>query len=301
MPLNKQEDLVSLIAKSNDQYIDPETSFDWAGGIDKTRYPKRKDACWLYGTAHWDRLTEAQKLEMAWKEIAREASNFIWLEETIPLNFMTAVNKCGTAIPANVREYMMIFSREELSHVIMFRRYLKLAGLELFAPSEGLHDFCVNQLPSMPPIMGCLVTLVVEHVAENGAVYLVDNDEVDPLTKDIFMKHHFEEARHLAFGKWTLQAWMESANGEERAKLRGFVENLLGKLILKYSYNAEIVRHLSFDLGIRQDDAAAIDQVRRSAVNEKHNDEHFRPLFAWLKKVGLIGEGYDWRASSVAA
>lgn len=299
VPEHAQRLLLNLITKSHEDYIDPLTSIDWSKGIDKTRYPKRKDGCWLYGTEYWDRLSEEQKHEMAWKEIAREASNFIWLEETIPLIFMTAVNQLGTAIPPAVREYMMIFSREELSHILMFRKYLKLADLELFKPSDGLHAFCVNDLPKMPPIMGTLCTLLVEHIAESGAVYLVSNDEVDPLTREIFLRHHQEEARHLSFGKWTTQAYLESASPEEKAKLKGVVENLLGKLILKYTYNPEIANHVSFDFGIAADDAATAEKVRRSAVNDKHNDDRFHSLLLWLKKAGLLGENYNWRSATV--
>src|SRR5262249_14242234 len=124
--------LERLIEKSYDDYLDVNRSLDWQWGVDRARAPKRPECCWLYHTPEWHALSEAQRLDLLWKENARDVGTFIWLEQTLPPVYVGYVNTHGDRMPPAVREYMMIFAKEEIVHTLMFRRYVELAGLTLF-------------------------------------------------------------------------------------------------------------------------------------------------------------------------
>src|SRR5450631_1001026 len=154
----------NLLEKSHVDYIDLNTSLDWSAGIDRGVFPKRQDHCWLFGTRFWEALTESQRREVAWQEMGRDISMFIWLEQTLPPLYVGYVVKQGESLHPDVREYLMVFSKEEIVHTLMFRRYMHLACLETFAPPEGLNDLFGAQLPTMDPLVGILCTYLLELV-----------------------------------------------------------------------------------------------------------------------------------------
>jgi hypothetical protein len=295
---DRQKQLSLLVEKSHSHYIDLNTVVQWDSGVKRDRMPKRSDHCWVYGTPTWDGLTEAQRLELAWKENARDVSMFVWLEETLPPLFVGYINRFGAQIPVPIHEYMMIFAKEEIIHTLMFRRYLGLANLELFQPPDGLHDLFVKQLPTMHPIAGVLCTYLVENVAEEGAMQGTDGPDVDPLTRDVYRAHHFEEARHIAFGKWVCETFLETAPADVKAQLGGLARAFMSRLVPQFTYNKEISQHLSFDLGIDPQDAIAIEKVRLSDNNRRINHERYGDMLEWMKRVGLAPADWTWFTSS---
>lgn len=281
-----------LIDKSHKNYIDLNSVIDWSSGVNRTMLPKRVDSAWTYGTPYWDKLTEEQRKELVWQENARDASMFIWLEETLPTLFGLYINKNREQLTDQIYEYMMIFSKEEIIHTLMFRRYMKVADLQLFPPPNGLYDLFVNQLPNMHPIAGVLCTYLVENVAEMGALHATDFDSVEPNTRQLYRAHHFEEARHLAFGRWLTESYVAEAPPEVVAKLGGLARSFMSRLIPQYTYNEEISSRLSFDLGINTSEA--VDAVRRSPNNQRINAERFDEMLNWMKELGLAPRDYQW-------
>ena len=88
--------IVSLTQHSHESHISLNTSLRWSLGVNRSMWPKRRDACWIYGTPAWEALTPEQRLELAWAETARDVSMFIWLEQALPPLYMGYINKRGT-------------------------------------------------------------------------------------------------------------------------------------------------------------------------------------------------------------
>jgi hypothetical protein len=277
-----------LINKSYADYIDVDKSLDWAQGVVRTKLPKRPECCWLYGTPEWEKLTSEQRFELLWKQTARDVAMFIWLEQTLPPVYVGYVNQFGDKLHASVREYMMLFSKEEIVHTLMFRRYVTLADLKPFDPPEGIHQFFVEVLPKLPPVAGVLFTYLVEIVAEIGAMDGTNSPDVDPLTRQLFALHHHEEARHIAFGRLVIEEQLRVMPEEAVAKLRGIVEPFTARLLAQYTYNAELAHHVDFDLGFAPDDVEALERIRRSPNNVRMNNQRFGTMVSWLKKLSLL-------------
>jgi hypothetical protein len=276
-----------LIEVSNKMVMDLESSFNWQLGVDRTRRPKSEKNSWIYGTHFWDAMTTENKHEILWRELARDLSMFIWLEQRIPPLYVGYINKHRNDIPSHIYEYLMIFSREEIVHTLAFRRFMTLAQLDLFAPPEG-YALLFDTLSTMHPVVGILYTLIIEWLAELGAMHIARDETIDPLTRQLIIVHHRDEVRHIGFARKIVEDFFETAPPDSLDTIRSRVGSQLPNLFDQYTYNAEICEHLSFPYPVAADDTEAHAAIRTSSNNRRLNDERFGELYAWLRKLGIL-------------
>lgn len=277
--------LSKLIEVSHSDPIDLMTNIPWHLGVNRRLPPRILNHSWLYGTKYYDGLTGDQKLELSWLEIARDVAMFISLEQFLPILYVGFTQKYTGTISNDIAEYLLIFSREEISHTLMFKRYQKTAGLKDYRPMTG---GLVDVLPTMHPIAGVLFTLLVEWIAELGAMYSTQSDEVDPLTRQLFYRHHVDEARHIAFGRWLVERHFATHPEEELVELRQMARNLLDVQIPGFTFNREVIPLTSFDFPFADDDEEAINAVLGSNANAALNNKRFGPLLTWLERAGVL-------------
>jgi len=287
----RTKQLENLIAISHDNHMELNSVLDWGRGVDRTLPPKRADHSAIYGTPYWEALSESQRLEVLWQAVAQAASQFIWLEESLAPTFIRMLHKNHGRIPEPIREYMMVFCKEEIVHTQMFRRYLKLANLPLYSGVEI--QSLIEDLAHMHPIAGVLCVYLGEAVAEE-AVIRQEGPGIDPLTRQLFWEHHKEEARHLAFGRWICEAYFETASPSTRQKVSLLVRSFMSSLVPEFTYSAEVSKYLSFDIGIDPNDAEEIQRVRMLPHNRRLAQERWGGLLAWIKRLGLVSADYDW-------
>ncbi|ATP28180.1 p-aminobenzoate N-oxygenase AurF [Chromobacterium violaceum] len=278
----------TLIRASHRKTMELESVLPWENGINLSLPPKMETGSWIYGTPYWDAMTPEQRHETLWKETARDVSMFIWLEQTLPPLYVGYINRFRFDLSPEVYEYLMIFSREEITHTLMFRRYMKMAGLELFQPPGGAYGSFVEKLPMMNPVIGILWTLMIEWAAELSAMYLTQSAEVEPLTKMMFHEHHIEEVRHIAFGKRIVEHFFDTAPEAELAAMRAQIGQLLRHFKAEMTFNSEIAKHTSFVFPIQPGDEEAIALVRGSANNQRLNSERFAELDQWFAELGIV-------------
>lgn len=283
------EGVARLIRNSHERPMNLETVLPWSNGVDRAKgMPKPADQGWLYGTPYLDGMTESQRHELLWLETARDISMFITLEQTLPPLYVGYVNREGVQLPSDVYEYLMIFSKEEIVHTLMFKRFMQLAGLPQFSPPDGLYELLTRQLPALPPVHGIACTLIIEWIAELAAMHASQQDGVDPMVRKLFYEHHVDEARHIAFGRWVVESYLEQATAAEAQPFRGMIQGLMARLVPQFTYNPEIAAYLDDGYPIARDDAEKIAAVRGSAHNTALNEVRFAPLNNWLRKLGVM-------------
>jgi hypothetical protein len=283
-----RQGVLKLISASHADPMDFSATLPWESGVDTALLPKPADQSWIHGTRYWDMLTADQQHELLWKENARDVSMFITLEQTIPPLYMGYINKHGSSLTPEVYEYLMLFSKEEIVHTLVFKRYMQMAGLPQFQPAAGLYELLTVQLPDMDPVAGVIVTLLIEWVAELAAMHTSQLEEVEPMTRAMFYRHHVDEARHIAFGRWIGESFFENAPPEAATKMRMLMKGVMARLLPQFTYNPEIARYTSFAFPIAMDDAAAIEEVRNSEANKALNEKRLAPIFSWLKKLEVM-------------
>jgi len=280
--------VAKLISSSHGKLMDLEDVLPWHHGIDRAKgLPKPVDQCWLAGTPYMDRLTSAQLHELLWLETARDISMFITLEQTLPPLYINYINRDGEAMSPDVYEYMMIFSKEEIVHTLMFKRFMALGDLPLFKAPDGLFELLTQQLPGMRPEIGIACTLIIEWVAELAAMHASQQPGIEPMVQQLFYAHHVEEARHIAFGRWVTESYLERAPADQAGMLRAVVRGLMARLVPQFTYNPEIADHVDYAFPVARDDELRIAEVRDSAANQALNAVRFAPLYNWLKKLEI--------------
>lgn len=280
----------TLIDASHRKLLKLNEVVDWSAGVDKKQLPKLEETAWLYGTPYWDAMTAEQRLECLWLETARDVSYFIWLEQALPQLYVGYVNKYNDVLSPDVREYLMIFSREEIVHTLMFRRYLKVADLEMWSNPETIPQFSTfeQQLPNRHPVYGIIWNLLIEWFAELNSIYQTQHDSIEPLTRKMFREHHMEEVRHIAFAKHIAENFFETAPAAEVEEMCGFFRMGYQFLVDEYTFMPEIARFASFDFPIKADDQDAIKAIRNSEHNRALNEKRFKDVNDWCHKYGII-------------
>lgn len=284
LSVKSEQRLRKLIDHSHEQPMNFADCIDWHLGIDRQLPPKNPKHSWIFGTPFHDELSEEQRHEVLWLETARDVSMFISLEQTLPVLYVGYLNRYEGRFAPDIYEYLMIFSKEEIVHTLVFKEYMKRAGLPLF-PGEGSAAVFLGELPNRPPVQGILYTLLIEWLAELGAMFSSQSALVDPLTRQLFHRHHIDEARHIAFARDIVEAHFACAPEAELVKLRELGRTHVERLVPYYTYNRHIARLTSFDFPVRSEDDIAA--VANSEANAALNEKRFAPMFAWMRNLGM--------------
>ncbi|WP_028695866.1 diiron oxygenase [Pseudomonas cremoricolorata] len=283
----RESKIRKLSEVSHHKTMDHATVLPWEQPIDRSLYPKDPEHLWINGTAFCEGLSEEQKLELAWLETGRDISMFIWLEQTIPPLYMGYVTQFHDRISQDLQEYLMIFSKEEIVHTLTFKRFMAKAGLEIWNPPKGLYELLTVTLPKLEPAVGVLFTLLIEWVAEMGAMHTSQGAAVEPMTRTLFREHHYDEARHIAFGRWISESFFETASAQAIAQVKAMSHKIVPALVDMFTYNPEVAQHTSFTFPIQPHEHEKIEQVWRSAHNARLNEQRFAEIYAWIDKLGL--------------
>jgi hypothetical protein len=287
MPEEKKDNIRKLVQASHRSFMDVDGVLPWSDGIDMERPPKEPSASWIYGTPYWDVLNDAQRREMLWKETARDVSMFIWLEQTLPPLYVGFVNTYPKSVSPEIYEYLMIFSKEEIVHTLMFRRFMKLAGLPLYSMPDSPYTSLLRKLPVLHPAIGVLWTVTLEWAAELVAMHGSQGVGVEPLTKKMFHEHHVEEVRHITFGRRVVENFFNTASRAEQTAVREQFKPVLDNLIDLLTFNPEIASHLSFAFPADVNDPDVVRAIRSSPNNRILNDQRFKPQRDWFAELGL--------------
>jgi hypothetical protein len=287
IPPEKAENIRKLIQFSHRSFMDVDGVLPWSNGVDRSLPPKDEKTSWLYGTRYWDALSEKQRLELLWAECARDVSMFIWLEQTLPPLYVGYINTYQEALSKEVYEYLMIFSKEEIVHTLMFRRFLKLAGLDIYTPPSSPYVSLLARLPRLHPAIGMLWTLTLEWAAELAAIHGTQGDQVEPLVRGMFHAHHVEELRHITFGRRVIESFFNTASRAEQKIVRTQFSPVLRNLYDMMTFNPEIATHVSFAFPADVNDADVVKEIRQSPNNLKVNEERFKEQRDWFIDLGL--------------
>lgn len=277
----------NLVNVSNEKCLSLTSIIDNNTVIDKTKYPKKVDCAWCYGTKYWDMLDEKQKLEVLWAEVARDVSMFIFLEQNLPPLYVGYINQYREGFTKEIYEYLMIFSKEEIVHTLIFRKWLALTNERIWpAPSASYTGF-VKMLPAIHPVVGILSTLTIEWAAETNAIFTTQNADVEPVTANMFFEHHKEEVRHITFGRRIVNNWFSKAPESEKNVVRKLISQQLKALLDLITCNNDLQKRVSFQLPFDLDDEKTISEIRNSENNKKINAVRFAEQLEWYKQLGI--------------
>jgi hypothetical protein len=279
-----------LLNSSADRFYDPEVDIDWAAPLAEDKYfiPRRRSS--LYGTALWDGLTEAQRIELTRHELASVASVGLWFEIILMRMLVKAVyNSDPTTRHA---QYALTEVADECRHSTMFARLVERVGCPAYGPKRFVHRLA-KLLPTIgygPAMYGSI--LVAEEVLDRMQREAMQDEQVQPLVRMVNRIHVLEEARHVRFAREEVVRGMARMGRTELMYQRELLA-AVGLLICRSIINPRVYAAVGIDPKAGE---------RVALANPHYRDTlHWsgERIMSFLDEVGLVGHpGMSlWRKS----
>ncbi|MFC0547465.1 AurF N-oxygenase family protein [Kutzneria chonburiensis] len=279
-----------LLNSSADKFYDPEVDIDWAAPLasDKFFIPQHRSS--LYGTALWDGLTEAQRIELTKHEVASVASVGLWFEVLLMQMLVKAVYNADPT--TRHAQYALTEVADECRHSTMFARMVERIGCPAYGPRRYVHRLG-KLLPVIgygPAMYGSI--LIAEEVLDRMQREAMQDESVQPLVRMVNRIHVLEEARHVRFAREEVVRGMEGMGRTELAYQRELIA-LVGFFICRSIINPRVYASVGIDPKVGEQAALHNPQYRDTLhwAGER--------IMSFLDEVGLVGNpGMSlWRKS----
>lgn len=240
------------------------SAFDWPETLPEDAWFMSPELISLYGTDFYDQLSEQQQQRLSFTELCNFFSLVLQGERPLVQGLVHRLYLKSTE--PEVSDYLHHFIDEENKHMVMFgmflNRYLgkvypekKIMVPRKFAKGEEEVAFL------------CKV-LVVEELGDYYNVFMWHDDRIHPLVSEINRVHHYDESRHLAFGRARLaESFKEHSPNWDTDTLTSFREWLVNYLNSSWGdyYNPTMYTDAGLDNGyeLRQ---LAIENARETRI-----------------------------------
>jgi hypothetical protein len=189
-----------LLASSAKNSYNPDLDIDWDTPALDGMYHVQPERMTLYGTALWDELTEAQRIELSKHEVISIARVGLWFE--VLLMGMLAAHAYDQDPASPHTQYALTEIGDETRHSVMFARWADRYGGTEYAPHPVVH--ALGKLfrlvaPTGPSMWAG--TLVAEELLDRLQREGMSDERLQPLTRMVARIHVIEEARHVRFAR----------------------------------------------------------------------------------------------------
>ncbi|MCR9258162.1 MAG: diiron oxygenase [Pseudomonadaceae bacterium] len=203
------------IKKSWDVY----TAFDWPETLPEDNWYMSPELMSLYGTEYFDSLSEAQQKKLSFTELCNFFSLVLQGERPLVQGLAHRLYLKTTEPP--VSDYLHHFIDEENKHMIMFGMFLNRYFGKVYPEKKVTipREYAKGE----EDVAFLCKALVVEEYGEYYNVVMWHDKSLHPLVSEINRVHHFDETRHLAFGRARLvETFNEKSKNWSSDELQGF-------------------------------------------------------------------------------
>jgi ferritin-like protein len=206
----------------------------------------------IYGSPIWDRLSEAERVELNRRIAAWRLSVLVYGEQGAMLACSQLVN---IVVGTDQKFFQATQVADEARHNEVLERYLetRLGGLHYPMPENERFLFDAILTDSRWYVK----TIALQLVAETFAVSMfrmMGQAAADPVLREICGRVLQDESRHMGFGMLSLPAVVQEASEAERREMEDFTCLALEKVLTGF-FPMEAYRDLGFS-------RAQIDEVR---------------------------------------
>ncbi|MGW7003312.1 diiron oxygenase [Streptomyces sp. NPDC054933] len=237
----------------------------------------------LYGTAHWERLDEPTRRRLAFHEAANFYSLNIHGEKSLMQGLAERLYRKDLL---DVSEYLHHFLDEENKHSIYFggfcTRYSRVYRSRQFSFEES-HD---SRPRDIEDFLFFAKTMIFEEIVDNYNWVQSRDSRLHPVARFINHNHHFEESRHLIFGRRLVTALWEACApswGEDTvAELRGYLRQYFTASWREY-YNPDVYA----DAGL-EDPWEIAERAWSAPAQREHRREVSKKVVGFLISTGIL-------------
>jgi hypothetical protein len=241
----------------------------------------------LYGTPWWDRFDEPTRRRLAFYE----AVNFFSLNIHGEKGLMGGLaERLYRKDLLEVSEYLHHFLDEENKHSIYFGGFCSRFAKVYRSRQFTLEDSRDPQ--NIKDFLFFVKTMIFEEIVDRYNWVQSKDARLHPVARFINHNHHFEEARHLIFGRRLVTAlWQSCAphwDGATVEGLRGYLGQYFVATWREY-YNPDVYA----DLGLEAPWEVA-EQAWAAPAQRKHRRAVSQKVLKFLVSVGILtGEPAD--------
>ncbi|WP_282204447.1 AurF N-oxygenase family protein [Kitasatospora fiedleri] len=271
-----------LLASSAKLSFNPLKDVDWdADPIPGAYYcPPRHLS--LYGTDLWERMTDEERIELSKHEVASIASVGIWFEEILMQMLLRhAFDRDPTS---NHVQYALTEIADECRHSIMFARMIAKMGVPAYGAGFVAHNLgrLFKAISTHSQTFGG--TMYVEEILDAFQREVMNDDTLQPLTRQVSRIHVIEEARHISYAR-------EELVRKRLGPVRRRYEQLFIGLIVYYATTALI------HPGCTPRSASTRRQAGPSPAPTRTGGP---PRSRWRRRWSPCWTGPDWSAGPTA-
>ncbi len=266
-----------LVAAAERASYDPFTEIDWDQPVDDTAYFLPPEILPLYGTAPWEAMSEAERIEYSRHETASLCSAGIWFENIL----MAMVLRHLYDLPASdaAHRYLLIETGDECRHSAMFGEFIRRAGTPAYEVDPWLRFGGKVMTNIAGRAAGFIAILAAEEILDTSNRATMKDERVHPLSRQIAKLHVLEEARHMSFARsWLEAVWPELSPFDRvraAALAPAYVFGIVEALV-----NPEVYRTLGIEDGTRI--------ARRNPHHRRQVKDGLGRLVATLEDLGAI-------------
>lgn len=201
--LKETSDRLSRLSQRS--YQNPYTAVDWPESVDpETEWFSSPELLSLYGTPVWDTLDERARCRLAFHEAANFYSLNIHGEKGLMQGLAARLYRRDLA---DVADYLHHFLDEENKHSIFFggfcTRYARVH------PTRQV-SFEVKRPRDVEDFLFFARVMIFEEIVDRYNWWQGRDERLHPVARFINNNHHFEEARHLIFGRRLVEAMWQA-------------------------------------------------------------------------------------------
>ncbi|MET8682066.1 ferritin-like domain-containing protein [Streptomyces sp. NPDC004647] len=213
--------LLSLYQKGKDKQWDGAKRIDWDLEVDPYDPLGTPDeSLALYGTRHWDRMTEQDKAELRRHYASWQFSQFLHGEQGA---MVCAARIVESAPDLDAKFYSATQTMDEARHAEIYGRFLDEKIGMLYPINDNLQALLGDTLRDSRWDMPYLGMQVLIEGLALAAFGMIRDTTTKPLPQQILAYVMQDEARHVAFGRMALRDYYKQLSDAELREREEFV------------------------------------------------------------------------------
>jgi len=276
-----QETSQRLSHLSERSYQNPYTALQWPEQVEPERdWFSSPELLSVYGTRVWDRLDEPARRRLAFYEAVNFYSLNIHGEKGLMQGLAGRLYRRDLA---DVSDYLHHFLDEENKHSILFggfcTRYARVYSTRQVA-------FNSKRPRDVEDFLFFAKVMIFEEVVDRYNWLQGRDERLHPVARFINNNHHFEEARHLIFGRRLVEAmWAACVPGWDEQQITELREELAQFLVTSWReyYNPDMYA----DAGLDQPYELA-EEAWQAPAQREHRRRMSAKCLDYLESTGIL-------------
>jgi hypothetical protein len=273
-----------LCRVSREQFIDPFSRLEWPTSLERNQWFMSPELVSLFGTREWDALEQSRQQTISFFELVNFFSINIHGERMLIEGLAKRLYRKHTD---TLSPYLHHFLDEENKHMFYFGRFCKQYAGKIYPEKR----FAVEReyAEGEEEFLFFARVMLFEELVDVYNRRMAKDERLVAISREINWLHHFEEARHLAFGRRVVEELFDAHSNIWEPEVRERIGAELSHFMdatWKDLFNPEVYK----DAGLP--DAYAL---RRKLLSEPAIETRKQTLCRraarTLFKVGLLAEG----------